>query len=453
MSTSFGPEFVFGAATASYQIEGAVREDGRGPSIWDTFSHTPGKVLGGDTGDVACDHYHRMEEDVALLAELGVDSYRFSIAWPRIQPTGRGTPNQAGLDFYSRLVDALLEAGIAPYVTLYHWDLPQALQDAGGWPARDTAYRFADYAAIVGRALSDRVPQWATLNEPWCVAMLGHASGEHAPGVRSPRAAVAAAHHLNLAHGLGVQALRAETAARLGIVFNIAQVYPATDSDADLRACTTVQATSNWLYADPVLRGRYDDATTEAMRGITDWTFVGDGDLDLIHQPIDVVGINYYSPAYVRAARTPQPPHQPSVGAEMVEWLPPRPPVTEMGWAIEPAALTDLLVDFHARYPGVDLVVSENGAAMPDRLGADGVVHDQDRIDYLDGHIRAVAAARDRGVPVKGYYAWSLMDNFEWAKGYSKRFGIIHVDYTTCDRAWKDSARWYQQLLATRTLP
>ena len=453
MTIQFGPDFVFGTATASYQVEGGVTEGGRGPSIWDTFSHTPGKVTGGDTGDVACDHYHRLDEDLDALAELGTDSYRFSIAWPRIQPTGSGAPNQAGLDFYSRLVDGLLARGITPFVTLYHWDLPQALQDQGGWPSRETAYRFADYAEIMARALGDRVPQWATLNEPWCSAMLGHGSGEHAPGVRSPQAAVAAAHHLLLGHGLAVQALRAGGPSRVGIVFNTHQLTPASDSDADLEAWRRADATGNWLYSDPVLAGKYDEATIEALRPVTDWSFVQDDDLSLIHQPLDVVGINYYSPAVVRAGNQAQSGGPAWPGTDGVEWLPARQPVTEMGWTIDPTGLTGLLVRFHQRYPDVELVVSENGAAMPDVVGPDGGIHDQDRIDYLDGHIRAVDEARRQGVPVTGYYVWSMMDNFEWAHGYSKRFGLIRVDYDTCRRTWKDSARWYQQFLSTRTLP
>ena len=453
MSWTFPADFIFGTATASYQIEGAVAEGGRGPSIWDTFSHTPGRTFQGDTGDVACDHYHRLEEDLDLLAELGVDSYRFSIAWPRIQLGGSGPANRAGLDFYSRLVDGLLERGIAPCATLYHWDLPQGLEDKGGWRDRDTAYRFADYAEIMVGELTDRVALWATLNEPWCTAMLGHASGVHAPGLRSPKAAVTAAHHLNLAHGLAVQALRAGTGARVGVVLNIHQLYPASDSAADEQACRTAQATANWLYTEPMLAGGYHEATIEALRPVTDFEFCHDGDEGTIAQTLDFVGLNYYFPEEVRAGRTTQPQPPPWVGAETVEFLPPRPPLTEMGWGIQPSGLTDLLVDFHARYPMVDLMVTENGAAMPDVVEEGGRVRDTRRTDYVAGHIQAVAAAMAAGVPVKGYYVWSLMDNFEWAEGYSKRFGLLRVDYATGERTWKDSARWYQQFLATRTLP
>ncbi|MCL2735602.1 MAG: GH1 family beta-glucosidase [Propionibacteriaceae bacterium] len=452
MGVEFEQACRFGVATAAYQIEGAVEEGGRGPSIWDTFSHTAGKTDRGETGDLACDHYHRMEEDLDHMARLGVDSYRFSIAWSRIQAKGTGSPNRAGLDFYSRLVDGLLERGITAMATLYHWDLPQALEDKGGWRDRDTAYRFADYAEIMVGALGDRVADWVTLNEPWCSAMLGYASGVHAPGVRSKRGAVTAAHHLNLAHGMGVQALRAETSARVGVALNLHQFYPASDSEADMEALAIAQATANLLYIEPMMEGRYADATTQALSSLS-WDWVRDGDLDLIHQPIDFLGLNYYAPSTVRAGATPQPEPTPWVGAEMVTWIPPRGPLTQMGWGIDPDSMTDLLVDVHRRYPGLDLVVTENGAAMPDRVGEDGVVHDQDRIDYLDSHLRAIHAAMDQGVPVRGYYVWSLMDNFEWAYGLEKRFGLIRVDYDTCDRTWKDSARWYQQFLATRTLP
>ena len=451
MSIQFGPDFVFGVATASYQVEGAVKEGGRGVSIWDTFSHTPGKIWQGQTGDVACDHYHRVDEDLDLMVELGVDSYRFSIDWPRIQPDGTGPANRAGIDFYSRLVDGLLERNITPLATLYHWDLPQALEDKGGWPNRDTAYRFADYVDEVAQALGDRVAMWATLNEPWCTAMLGYASGEHAPGLHSPAKAIAAAHHLNLAHGLAVQALRSRTHGKVGVVLNIHQIYPESDSAEDIQACRTAQATGNWLYSDPMLAGRYDDLTIEALNPYTDWEFIHDGDLDLIHQNLDMVGLNYYFPSTIRAGKALS--VGPWLGTENTQWVAPRPPLTEMGWPIDPHGLTDQITDFHQRYPDVDIIISENGAAMPDTVSDDGKVHDQDRIDYLDGHFRAIHDALDLGAPVKGYYLWSLMDNFEWSHGYSKRFGILRVNYDTLERTWKDSARWYQQFLATRTLP
>ena len=453
MGIDLQSDFILGTATAAYQIEGAVAEAGRGASIWDSFSHTLGKTLNGDTGDMACDHFHRLEEDLDIMAELGVDAYRFSIAWPRIQPTGAGTANQAGLDFYSRLVDGLLARGIQPWATLYHWDLPQTLQDKGGWPSRETAYRFGDYAEIMANSLGDRVAAWMTLNEPWCAAMLGHASGIHAPGLTSPTAAVTAAHHLLLGHGLGAQALRAGVTGRVGIALNVHQFYPGGDGDEDLEACRVADATANRLYCDPLLLGRYHQATVEALKPVTDWQFVRDGDLDLIHQQLDFVGLNYYAPSYVRAGSVRMSEPTCWVGAEMVEWLAPRPPLTQMGNSIEPRGLTDLLVDFHARYDGVDLIISENGASMPDVVNADGQVHDQDRIDYLDAHLRAVAEARQLGVPVIGYLVWSLMDNFEWACGYTQRFGLIRVDFPTQVRTWKDSARWFQQFCSTRTLP
>ncbi len=447
---SFPPDFIFGAATASYQIEGAAQADGRGRSIWDTFSHTQGKVVNGDTGDIACDHYHRWEADLDLLAELGVDSYRFSIAWPRVQADGKGRPNQAGLDFYSRLVDGLGERGIKAFVTLYHWDLPQALEDAGGWVARDTAFRFADYAEIVAATLGDRVYAWATLNEPWCAAMLGYVTGEHAPGRKSQAAGLAASHHLNLAHGLGVQALRSRDAGRVGVVVNYHQFQPADDRQTTLEAVARLDAVGNWLYTDPMLRGTYHPLTLEVTRSVTDWEFVRDDDLARIHQPVDFVGHNYYAPSWIVGSEVPAQPGSCWIGVEGATFLPPHKPVTEMNWEIHPVGLTNLLTRFHQRYTEVDLFVAENGAAMPDATSEDGSIHDTDRTDYLRGHIDAVADALEAGVPVKGYYVWSLMDNFEWAFGYSKRFGIIHVDYATCQRTWKDSARWYQQFLSVR---
>ncbi|MDR0849530.1 MAG: beta-glucosidase [Propionibacteriaceae bacterium] len=448
---TFPEDFVFGAATASYQIEGAVHEGGRGTSIWDTFSHTPGRVDRGDTGDVACDHYHRWTEDLDILAELGVDAYRFSVAWPRIQPTGVGSANQAGLDFYSRLVDGLLARGITPFVTLYHWDLPQTLEDKGGWRDRDTAYRFADYADLVARELGDRVGEWATLNEPWCAAMLGYGSGVHAPGVANPKAALDASHHLNLAHGLGVQALRASTTSPVGIVVNVHQLWPASDSEQDMDAWARADAVGNWMYLDPILKGRYDDLTLAATAKHSSWEVIADGDLDIISQPIDFVGLNYYSGQYVAGGGTSEG-HTPWVGAEDARFILANDHLTDMGWAIIPRGLTDLLVRVHERYPDIDLIVSENGAAMVDVVSDDGAIHDADRIAYLEGHIGAVADALALGVPVKGYYEWSLLDNFEWALGCSKRFGIVRVDYDTQARTWKDSAKWYQSFLATRTL-
>ncbi|MDR2895374.1 MAG: beta-glucosidase [Propionibacteriaceae bacterium] len=449
---TFAPDFIFGAATASYQIEGAAHEDGRGPSIWDTFSHTPGKVFAGDTGDIACDHYHRWEEDLDILAEMGVDAYRFSIAWPRIQATGSGKPNQLGLDFYSRLVDGLLARNITPLATLYHWDLPQALEDQGGWLHRDTAYRFADYTQIVAACLQDRVGYWATINEPWCAAILGYTNGEHAPGRRSDEGGLIASHHLNLAHGLAVSALRSESHSPVGIVVNYHQFQAADDSAEAQAAVDRLDAVGNWLYTEPILRGRYDPLTLEVTAKVTDWACIEDGDLELIHQPIDFIGHNYYSPTFISAGHQPYESGSAWPGVEDAKFLPPRQPVSDMGWTIDPTGLTNLLVRFHERYPEMDLYVAENGAAMPDQLSKDGAVHDADRTAYLQGHIAALEAALAKDVPLKGYFCWSLLDNFEWAFGYSKRFGLIRVDYDTQQRLWKDSALWYQQFLSNRTI-
>jgi len=450
MTIDFGRDFSFGVATASYQIEGGVREGGRGPSIWDTFAHTPGKTFGGDTGDVACDHFHRWDQDLDLMAELGVDAYRLSIAWPRIQADGRGSPNPAGLDFYSRLIDGLLARGIAPFVTAYHWDLPQALEDDGGWLNRDTAYRFADYVDVVARVLGDRVTWWAPLNEPWCVAMLGYAAGQHAPGRTSAAAGVRASHHLNLAHGLAVSALRSRVGGQVGAVVNLHQFYPAGDSDDDLAACARGDAIGNWIYTDPILRGVYDPLTLETTGAVSDWAYLVDGDLDICHQPLDFLGINYYTPNWVGPGVGPAEPN-PWPGARDIHWLPARAPMTDQGWTIEPQGLTDLLVRVHQRYPELPFLITENGAAMADQV-VDGQVHDSGRIDYIAAHLRAVAAARQQGVPVGGYFVWSFLDNFEWSQGYSQRLGLVRVEYDTQARIWKDSATWYQQLLRTRQL-
>lgn len=444
----FPDGFVWGAATASYQIEGAVEQDGRGPSIWDTFSHTPGKTNNGDTGDVACDHYHRYAEDVSLMADLGLSAYRFSVAWPRILPTGAGEPNLAGLDFYDRLVDALVARGIDPIATLYHWDLPQALEDVGGWRSRDTAFRFAEYAVQVYDRIGDRIGAWLTLNEPWCSAFLGHASGVHAPGYTDPAKAFAAVHHLLLGHGEAVHALRAAGAANVGITVNPASIRPADPySDADVAAARLVDGLHNRIFLDPIFGRGYPDDVLDVIRrhGGTDW--LRDGDEERMGTSIDLLGVNYYYPTVVAAA-----PGHPGIpeypGTEGIV-LPPAPgPVTAMGWPIEPASFTDLLVRVATDYPGVPLWITENGAAFDDVPSADGGVPDPDRISYLDGHLRAVHAAISRGVDVRGYLVWSLMDNFEWAKGYSKRFGIVRVDYDTQKRTPKNSARWYRDVIA-----
>jgi beta-glucosidase len=448
----FPEGFVWGAATAAYQIEGAAAEDGRAPSIWDTFSHTPGAVHDGDTGDVACDHYHRYQADVALMAELGLAAYRFSVAWPRVQPDGTGPANPAGLDFYDRLVDTLVGHGIDPIVTLYHWDLPQALEDRGGWPARETAYRFAEYAALVQARLGDRVRTWITLNEPWCVAFLGYGAGTHAPGRTDPAAAFAAAHHLLLGHGLAVQALRAAGAAQLGITLNPAAVRPADPTSAeDVAAAQLVDALHGRLFMDPVAgRGYPEDALAVARRfGGSAW--LHDGDEATIGAPIDLLGVNYYTPSVVAAQ--PGHPGRPALpGTEGIAFPQLAGPVTAMGWRIEPASLTALLERLGRDYPGIGIWITENGAAFDDRRDGDRVA-DPDRIGYLDGHLRAVHEAIARGVDVRGYLVWSLLDNFEWAEGYRKRFGVVYVDYPTQARVLKDSARWYRDVIARGGLP
>ncbi len=444
---SFPDGFAWGTATASYQIEGAVHEGGRGPSIWDTFARRPGAVLNGDTGDVADDHYHRYPADVALLADLGVTHYRFSLAWPRLQPTGRGPVNPAGLDFYQRLVDELLGRGIQPWVTLYHWDLPQALEDAGGWPVRDTAERFADYAALVHDRLKDRISCWTTLNEPWCSAFLGYASGHHAPGRTEPAAALAAAHHLMLGHGLAVRALREQDpAGRLGITLNLHPVEPATPAPADVDAARRVDGVCNRIFLDPLLRGAYPADLRQDVAAVSDLAFVRDGDEQTIGAPIDLLGVNYYRRTVVRAAAEVVPDRSPAwVGSAGVEDVSRGLPTTEMGWEIDPDGLYDILARLQRDY-GVPLYVTENGAAFADRPGPDGGVADPERVAYLDGHFRAARRAIADGVDLRGYFVWSLLDNFEWAYGYSKRFGLVYVDYATQQRIPKDSARWFAQV-------
>jgi len=443
--------FLWGAGTASYQIEGGVHEGGRQPSIWDTFSHTPGRVAGGDTGDMACDHFHRYEQDVDLLAGLGVNAYRFSLAWGRLVDAG-GRPNPAGIDFYSRLVDALLAHDITPVVTLYHWDLPQFLDDTGGWLNRDTASRFADYASIAVRALGDRVAHWTTLNEPWCTAFLGYASGEHAPGHRDPGEALTAAHHLNLAHGLGVEAIRSRRSdAIVSVVCNLHAIFPAGDSPADAEAAARLRRVGNDIWTGPMLTGRYPDQLMDETMPYSDWSFVRDGDLETIHQPLDAFGINYYSSSRVTAgtrtfAQRLAAGERQCWVADNVDVLPPTGPLTAMGWNIDPDALTWLLTDFAARFPRLPVFISENGAAFDDVVAGDAV-HDRARIDYIDAHISAVARAMDAGVPVIGYFVWSLLDNFEWAWGYSRRFGLVYTDFATQRRTPKDSFAWYADVV------
>jgi beta-glucosidase len=407
----FPDGFAWGVATASYQIEGGVQEGGRSPSIWDTFSHTPGAVFEGQTGDVADDHYHRYREDVGLMADLGISHYRFSLAWPRLQRDGHGPINPAGLDFYERLLEALRERGIEPWVTLYHWDLPQALQDAGGWPTRDTAHRFAEYAAAVYERLHARVALWTTLNEPWVAAYTGHAEGRHAPGLRDPAAAHAAARHLLRGHELAIEAMRAQgdAGSRFGITLNLSPVDPASEAPADVDAARRVDELLNRQFLDPVVAG-----------------------------DLDFLGINYYMRYVVRAGE----PHggpSPWAGCEDVEFVSRGLPTTDMGWEIDADGLYDVLMRVHRDYRPLPLYITENGIAL-------GGIADARRIAYLDSHFRAAHRAIAGGVDLRGYFVWTLMDNFEWARGYSMRFGLIHVDYETLERTPKDSARWFAQM-------
>ncbi|UCM88576.1 GH1 family beta-glucosidase [Streptomyces marincola] len=452
LSTEQFPEgFAWGTATASYQIEGAVHEDGRLPSVWDTFAHTPGKVFRNQTGDVAADHYHRWPEDVSLLADLGVTHYRFSLAWPRIQPEGYGPVNGAGVDFYSRLVDSLLDHGITPWVTLYHWDLPQPLEDAGGWPRRETAEKFAEYAALIHQRLGDRVRDWTTLNEPWCAAFLGYASGYHAPGRADGAAAMRAAHHLMLGHGLAVEALRAQGAANLGLTVNLYPVDAATDGDADRDAARRIDGLMNRLFLDPVLRGSYPADVLKDVAEITGTEHVRDGDLATISAPLDFLGVNYYSRHVVRAG-APRPGPSQWVGSSDVEFVKRGVPETEMGWEIDPDGLYETLTRLAREYGPLPLYVTENGAAFPDEVTREGRVHDEDRRRYLEEHFRAAHRAIADGADLRGYFVWTLLDNFEWAHGYSKRFGLVHVDFETQVRTLKDSGRWFSEITRANAL-
>jgi len=455
----FPKGFLFGAATASYQIEGAVDEDGRTPSIWDTFSHTPGKVVGDDNGDVAADHYHRIRDDVALMKQLGLQTYRFSIAWPRIQPGGSGAFNQKGIDFYSSLVDELLDKGIKPIATLYHWDLPQELEDAGGWANRDTAQAFARYAAKVAETLGDRIHLWTTLNEPWCAAYLGYASGVHAPGRTNGADALAAVHHLNLAHGLATQAIRAQLPeAQVSVTHNLHVIHPADPGSADdLDIVRRLDALGNRAFLGPELEGAYPDDLLADTARVTDWGFVHEGDLKDIHQPLDLLGINYYTTSVARkwdgvSPRDLEDGHQgsentPWVGVDDVDFVRELGPRTEMGWLVDPAGLTELLVRTARTYPDLPLLVTENGAAFADSVDADGQVRDSQRVDYVSAHLAAIMDAIDAGADVRGYQLWSLLDNFEWAWGYARRFGVVRVDYETQARIVKDSAKFYADVI------
>ncbi len=439
----FPAGFGWGAATASYQIEGAVTEDGRGPSIWDDFCHLPGKIRDGHTGDVAADHYHRWRDDVALMARLGLTAYRFSIAWPRVQPSGSGEVNKPGLDFYDRLTDALCAAGITPVPTLFHWDLPSALEQAGGWLSRDTAHRFADYAGIVAARLADRVPMWITLNEPFVVMTSGYWLGVHAPGKRLMLHALPAAHYQLLGHGLANRALRAAGAGQVAITNNYSPALPASDDPADVAAACAYDVLHNRLFTDPVLLGRYPDlgGFGPEAAGLLP---VEDGDLDVIATPVDAIGLNYYNPTRLSAlAGSPLPfKREPIPGY----------PVTAFGWPVIPDGLRGILIELRSRYGGAlpPIYVTENGCSRDDVPAADGTVADPERISYLEGHIRAVHEAMTAGVDVRGYFVWSLIDNFEWAEGYRQRFGLVYVDFDTQARLDKDSYVWYRDLIAAQ---
>jgi beta-glucosidase len=447
---AFPGDFVWGCASSAYQIEGAWNLDGKGPSIWDTFTHTPGKIADGTNGDVAVDHYHRYPEDVALMAELGLQAYRFSVAWSRILPAGTGAVNQAGLDFYDRLVDELLRKGIQPYVCLFHYDLPQALQDKGGWPRRETAYAFADYAGIVSGRLSDRIRVWMTHNEPWVCAFAGYFSGDHAPGLKKPPAGFKAAHHLLLSHGLAVEAIRAAARqpVKVGITLNLNPVYPATDSKKDRDAAWRIDTVLNRSMLDPLLKGTSPMQEIPAIRLLTSG-LIKPGDLEKIRN-LDLLGINYYTRAVVRYD-----PKFPVVKASQIQ---PEGGEYSGMWEIYPEGMYELLMRVWKDYllpgesPRPEIMVTENGIPVPDGLDFDGRVRDERRTRYVREHIAQVHRAMDNGVPVKGYFHWSLTDNFEWAYGYVPRFGLVYVDYASLKRTIKDSGRWFAGVIRANGL-
>jgi beta-glucosidase len=434
LRTRFPPDFVWGAATSAYQVEGAVAEDGRGECIWDRYSATPGTIRDGATGAVACDSYHRHHEDVRLARDLGLTAYRFSIAWPRILPGGRGRVNQAGLDYYDRLVDELLAAGVEPYPTLYHWDLPQPLEDEGGWPARATAEAFAAYVEIVAGRLGDRVSHWLTQNEPWVIAWLGYGLGIHAPGRRSEADAVAAAHHVLLSHGLALEVLRRDVpGSHVGLAIDLIPMHPLTASDDDVAAARAEDVARNRWILDPVLRGEYPAEGLERFGAML--PPAAEDDLPVVSGPIDFLGVNYYRRNVVKG------------GVGVVER--PGRGHTTMGWEVGPEFLYELLVELDAEYDLPRLYVTENGAAFRDEV-VDGRVDDRRRAAFLSGHLEALARALHAGVPVDGYFVWSLLDNFEWAEGYAQRFGLVHVDFETGTRIPKTSYAWYRDFIAAQ---
>jgi beta-glucosidase len=457
----FPAGFTWGAATAAYQIEGAVDVDGRGPSVWDTFSHTPGKVRGGDTGDIACDSYHRYPQDADLLRSLGLMDYRFSISWSRVIPDGAGLVNQAGIDYYKRLVDALGERGIAPAATIFHWDLPQALQDKGGWSNRDTALRLADYAAVVGEALGDRVKRWITLNEPLVVAHNGHRIGVHAPGLTDDAAAAATTHHLLLGHGLAAAALRASVpGAEVGVTLNLTPVRVTDDgtgsAEALEKARLVADASQNGLFLDPILFGRYPELAPPSE--LPPAELILDGDLQTIAAPIDFLGVNYYQPIHLRAGdpanllRGEKAPRD-GIEGNVVEFDPDGLEHTNMGWLIDPEGLYELLLRVSKDAPGLPLYITENGCAAEDYVNPDGEVNDLERVKFLHQHLDACARAIKDGANLAGYYVWSLLDNFEWAYGYQKRFGVVFVDFATQQRIPKASAHFMAQVARDNAIP
>jgi beta-glucosidase len=442
----FPADFVWGAATSAYQIEGAVTEDGRSESVWDVFCRKPGAIRDGHTGEVAADHYHRWSEDVGLMAELGLNAYRFSIAWPRVQPEGKGPGSELGLDFYDRLTDALLARGITPVPTLFHWDMPQPLEDDGGWLSRETSYRFAEYARLAAERLADRIPMWITLNEPFVVLAYGYALGMHAPGRELMLGALPVGHHQLLGHGLAASALRAAGVRQVAITNICSPAWPASSSEADVAAARAYDALHNRLFADPLFLGRYPDLSAFGV-GEDGMECVRDGDLEVICAPVDALGVNYYSPTRLSALPESPLPFQ-------MEPIPGY-PVTAFGWPVIPAALTELLTMLAERYGGAlpPVYITENGCSVSDEVAADGSVDDQPRINYLDGHIRAVRDAMTAGVDVRGYFVWSLIDNFEWSEGYHQRFGLVHVDFATQRRTPKASFAWYRDLIAANRQP
>jgi beta-glucosidase len=432
-------------ATSALQIEGGQAEGGRGESVWDRFASKPGAIADGSNPSRACDHYHRWRDDIGLMESLGVGAYRFSIAWPRVLPDGEGAPNQAGLDFYDRLVDGLLASGIEPFVTLNHWDMPQALMDRGGWPSRDAVPAFVDYAAAVTRRLGDRVRFWVTHNEPWCIATLGYEEGAHAPGVRRPASALATAHHLLLSHGGALDVIRENSPdSEVGIVLNLVPPEPATDSVEDVDAARQFDGGFNRWYLDPLFRGEYptDVIGDRVRRGHLEseaLPFVREGDMATIRTPMDFLGVNYYSRAVVKAGPDGNP-----VGADVI----PEEKLTEMGWEVYPQGLTDTLLRVHREYGPPSILITESGVAFPDMAGKDGRVSDPRRVEFLRAHMAAAHRAIEDGVPLRGYFVWSLMDNFEWQHGYTKRFGLFRVDYDTLKRTPKESADWLRETVA-----